>query len=104
MRSSASRVLPFLPDQTNEPSSLFPMEDEAGRHGRPGRVANASLVEGAYFDGRPQGHMDPEHYRQSAVDVSYRHNRMHSSYDIAQTRKREKQINVRRVPLLAGTH
>src|SRR5271155_2408414 len=30
--------------------------------------------------------------------------RMQSSYDIAQTRKREKQINVRRVPLLAGTH
>ena len=29
--------------------------------------------------------------------------RMQSSYDIAQTRKREKQINVRRVALLAGT-
>jgi addiction module HigA family antidote len=30
--------------------------------------------------------------------------RMQSSYDIAQTRKREKQINVRRVPVLAATH
>ena len=30
--------------------------------------------------------------------------RMQSSYDIALTRKREKEINVRRVPLLAGTH
>ncbi len=29
--------------------------------------------------------------------------RMQSSYDIAQTRKREKQISVRRVPLLAST-
>jgi hypothetical protein len=23
-------------------------------------VADAALVEGAYFDGRPQGHMEPE--------------------------------------------
>ena len=30
--------------------------------------------------------------------------RMQSSYDIAETRKREKQIRVRRVPLLAATH
>lgn len=30
--------------------------------------------------------------------------RMQSSYDIAQTRKREKQIRVRRVHQLAGTH
>jgi addiction module HigA family antidote len=30
--------------------------------------------------------------------------RMQSSYDIARTRKREKQITVRRVPLLAATH
>jgi addiction module HigA family antidote len=30
--------------------------------------------------------------------------RMQSSYDIAQTRKREKLISVRRVPLLAATH
>lgn len=30
--------------------------------------------------------------------------RMQSSYDIAQTRKREKQIHVRRVHQLAGTH
>jgi addiction module HigA family antidote len=30
--------------------------------------------------------------------------RMQSSYDIAQTRKREKLINVRRVSLLAATH
>ena len=30
--------------------------------------------------------------------------RMQSSYDIAQTRKREKQINVRRISLLAATH
>ena len=29
--------------------------------------------------------------------------RMQSSYDIAQTRKREKQIRVRRVPLLAAS-
>lgn len=29
--------------------------------------------------------------------------RMQSSYDIAQTRKREKQIHVRRVSLLAAT-
>ena len=28
--------------------------------------------------------------------------RMQSSYDIAQTRKREQQISVRRVPLMAG--
>lgn len=30
--------------------------------------------------------------------------RMQSSYDIAQTRKRENQIHVRRVSLLAATH
>jgi antitoxin HigA-1 len=30
--------------------------------------------------------------------------RMQASYDIAQTRKREKLINVRRVSLLAATH
>ena len=30
--------------------------------------------------------------------------RMQSSYDIAETRKREKKIRVRRVPLLAATH
>lgn len=30
--------------------------------------------------------------------------RMQSSYDIAQTRKRENQISVRRIPLLAATH
>ena len=30
--------------------------------------------------------------------------RMQSSYDIAQTRKRENQISVRRVTLLASTH
>lgn len=30
--------------------------------------------------------------------------RMQSAYDIAQTRKRERQIHVRRVHLLAGTH
>jgi hypothetical protein len=29
---------------------------------------------------------------------------MQSSYDIAQTRKREKQINVPRISLLAATH
>jgi addiction module HigA family antidote len=30
--------------------------------------------------------------------------RMNSSYDIAQTRKRVKQIHVRRIPQLANTH
>ena len=30
--------------------------------------------------------------------------RMQSSYDIAQTRKREKQIKIQRVPLLAAIH
>ena len=30
--------------------------------------------------------------------------RMQSSYDIAETRKREKKIHVQRVPLLAAAH
>ncbi len=30
--------------------------------------------------------------------------RMQTSYDIAQTRKREKKIHVRRIPRLAGAH
>ena len=39
----------------------------SGRHGRPGRIADVALVEGAYFDGRPQGGMEPERYGQPAV-------------------------------------
>jgi hypothetical protein len=37
--------------------------------------AGAAIMESAYPDGRPQGHMEPQRYGQSAVDLSYRHNR-----------------------------
>jgi hypothetical protein len=45
-------------------------------------IAYAALVEGAYLDGRPQWHMEPERSRQSPVDLSYRHTAEHEIYDV----------------------
>jgi addiction module HigA family antidote len=41
----------------------------------PEEFAGAAIMESAYPNSRPQGHMEPERYGQSAVDLSYRHNR-----------------------------
>jgi addiction module HigA family antidote len=60
------------PDTVDKLRKMFALLDDMED---PEELRNAALVEGAYLNRRPQGHLEPERYRQLAVDLSYRHNR-----------------------------